>query len=716
MPIRMSGLMSGLDTEGIVKELMSAQSLKKTKVVKAKTKLEWKQTKWAELNTKLTNLYNNYVSKMQLSTAYKTKKATVSDDSKVKVSAGTNAVNGNYTMQVNNIATSQYVTGGVINAKSASTKLADLDPDIVGKEINIKNGDKTTKFTVGADTTIAQFTKALTSVGLNASFDTDQKRLFISSKNTGLANAFSITSSEPTAEEATAKTALIDALEYSGMNAASKSAIDSAIASLQKSGQDNDDHDNKSFNAALDALAKASYESQNTAAQQAATTYVKAKLYSENYAANKTAAENDADLRAQYYNDDGSLVDGKTDDDYEKAVLKKADEDTAAYVKSQLSTDEVKDEIKTAVFDGKTSSDIAALSQEAQDKYYKDGVAGFTGMNGIDQDSERERLRAVANDYAGVTDRSSVLANSALTALGLADITLDADGKGSVVGTAPEGMAFIAASDSEILLNGAKLTSSTSTVNANGLSIELVGKTEGDESISFSVANDIDGVYDSIKGFLKEYNEVMKEMNSLYNAESAKGYEPLTSEEKEAMTDEDVKLWEDKIKGSLLRNDSTLSGIIQSMRSAMMGTVSYNGKSYALSSFGIMTSTNYQEGGLLHIYGDPDDSVYSGEKDRLKKALTEDPDAVVATLTGIFGNLRKTMMQKMAGSKYSSALTFYDDIKMKDDLKAYDKDIKDWEDRLADIEDSYYKKFTAMETALAKLQSQQNSLAGLFGG
>ena len=74
MGIRMSGLSSGMDTEAIVKELMSAQSMKKNKVVKAKTKLEWTQTKWSELNTKLTGLYNNFVSKMQLSTAYKTRK------------------------------------------------------------------------------------------------------------------------------------------------------------------------------------------------------------------------------------------------------------------------------------------------------------------------------------------------------------------------------------------------------------------------------------------------------------------------------------------------------------------------------------------------------------------------------------------------------------------------------------------------------------------
>ena len=70
----------------------------------------------------------------------------------------------------------------------------------------------------------------------------------------------------------------------------------------------------------------------------------------------------------------------------------------------------------------------------------------------------------------------------------------------------------------------------------------------------------------------------------------------------------------------------------------------------------------------------------------------------------------------MAGSQNSSALTFYEDIKMDKDLKQYEKDIKSWEDRLAEIEDSYYKKFTAMETAMAKLQSQQSSLSSLFGG
>lgn len=683
MPIRMSGLMSGMDTEGIVKELMSAQSMKKTKVVQAKTKLEWKQAKWADLNTKLTNLYNNFVSKMQMSTAYKTKKATVSDESKAKVTANTSSVNGNYTMEVKNVATSQYLTGAVLGAKSGSAKLSELDPGIVGEEITITANSKTTKFVVNENTTINDFTKALRGVGLNANYDTDQKRLFISSKETGVDNAFSITGAAFTADETSKKTALLNSVDYTNMSANNKKIVDQAVKDLQTSGVGTD-----KYAAAMDSLAQVSYEHKNEMAKKAATTYVKAELYGSKYQ---------------------ELVDAGTD-------AAEADKEATAWANKQISEDTSKVEIDKYVYDGIAQSDLDALSTIAKDKYYPNGAVESSAMKDVTQADIRSALVPVGNDYASVTDRTDTSAGSAaLQALGITNISVAADGT-VTKGVEPAGMKLIEASDSEIILNGAKLTSTTSTVSANGLSIELVGKTKDDEPITFSVSNDVDGIYDSIKGFLKEYNEVMKEMNTLYNAESSKGYEPLTSEEKEAMNDEDVKLWEDKIKDSLLRRDSTLNGIIQGMRSAMMSTVSYGGNRYALSSFGIMTSTNYQEGGLLHIYGDTEDSTYASQDDKLRKAIEDNPDALIATLTGVFGNLRNVMFEKMKGNDNSSALTFYDDIRMKKDKKEYEEDIKTWEDKLAELEESYYKKFTAMEKALAQLQSKQSSLSSLFGG
>ena len=82
---------------------------------------------------------------------------------------------------------------------------------------------------------------------------------------------------------------------------------------------------------------------------------------------------------------------------------------------------------------------------------------------------------------------------------------------------------------------------------------------------------------------------LMNEMDKLYNAASSKGYEPLTSEEKDAMTDDEVEKWETKIKDSLLRGDSELDTISSAMRQAMLSTFDIDGKTYSLSSFGINT-------------------------------------------------------------------------------------------------------------------------------
>lgn len=754
MAIRMSGLSSGLDTEAIVGALMSAQSLKKTKISNAKTKLEWKQTKWNDLNTKLKKLYSEQVSKLQLSSAYKTKKATVSDPTKANITAKTNAINGNYTLNIIDIAKAQYVTGAKIGAKSASEKLADLDASLVNKELEITVGGKTSWFTITADTTIADFTNKLNSVGLNATYDTDQQRFFISSKESGLSNAFSIKTTGVSTAEQTARDNLRNAVSYDKMTAANKAIVDSAMASLRTSGVGTD-----AYNKALDNIAKASFETKNSVAKNGATTYAKAKLYAENYASAKTAAE--ASLRSNYYDDDGSVNDKleatykndyntlvaedkaaigsaadteesyvawRAQQDFDKAVAAKADSDTVGKVKERLEDADVKADILTNSYAGMTEQNIrdgidatgadSDIVSKALMKYYGTGndtdplkINSFDGTSVYNDspDDLKTQISTAVSGYASLssTDRNDASTGTELSGLGLGDILTTSDG-------AISGGAHVQkAADSVIELNGAKLDSTTTTVNANGLSIELTGLTNG-ETISFSVSTDVDAVYNSIKSALKEYNSVMKEMYDLYNAESAKGYEPLSSEEKEAMTDEDVKLWEDKIKGSLLRSDTTLDSIMRAMRSAMQTQVSYDGKNYSLASFGIMTSTNYLEGGQYHIYGDADDSTYADRTDKLRKALEEDPDAVVNVMTGVFGNLRAAMSDKMAGSKVSSALTFYSDIKMKDDIKQYEKDIKTWEDKLASMEDAYYKKFTAMETALAKLQAQQSSLGALF--
>ena len=93
--------------------------------------------------------------------------------------------------------------------------------------------------------------------------------------------------------------------------------------------------------------------------------------------------------------------------------------------------------------------------------------------------------------------------------------------------------------------------------------------TDPNENISVNTATDYDGVYDVVKNMLKEFNSLINEMTKSYNADSAKGYDPLTDEQKEAMSEKEVEEWEKKIKDSLLRNDENLNGVIEALNSAV---------------------------------------------------------------------------------------------------------------------------------------------------
>lgn len=276
-------------------------------------------------------------------------------------------------------------------------------------------------------------------------------------------------------------------------------------------------------------------------------------------------------------------------------------------------------------------------------------------------------------------------------------------------------------SDSEIQLNGITYTSSLNTYSINGLSITALQATgAGDtNAITVTTATDTQGVYDKVKSFLTQYNALINEITSLYNADTAKGYEPLTDDEKSAMSDSEVEKWEEKIKSSLLRRDDSLESVMNAMTNAMSQPITVNGKSYYLSSFGIKTlgylnaPTNQQY--AYHIDGDEEDTASSGNADKLMAMINSDPDTVVSFMQQLATNVYDAIGKKMQTSSLSSIYKVYNDKEMASEYSDYTTTIKKWEQKLQDQEDAYYKKFSAMETALSKLQSQTSSMSSLFG-
>lgn len=516
MPIRMTGINSGMDTESIISELVKAKSAKKDKLVKAQTKLEWKQDAWKELNAKVYSFYTKSLSNMRLTSDYSKKITKLSDESVASIVTGADAVDGVQELEISGLAKSGYLTGGVIatgdgkEKVSSSTTLKDLG--ITGEAVfTVKFGAKdsadgeTKEIKVTEKTTISELTAQLKEAGLNVNFDEKNQRFFISSKESGTAANFEL-------------------------DDASGDILDKLGLDYKK------------------------YEGQN----------------------------------------------------------------------------------------------IDALPAEEQAK--------------------------VPHKVEGV--------------------------------------------DAVIKLNGATFTSATNTFEVNGLTITANKVTDPNSPVTVTTTQDTQGIYDMIKNFFKEYNTLINEMDSLYNADSAKGYEPLTDEEKEALSEKEVEKWEEKIKKSILRKDETVDKVAGAMKSIMMQGITVGGKTMYLSDFGINTlgyfNAEKNEKNAYHIDGDPDNVNTANNTDKLKAMIASDPDTVVEFFSNLSRNLYEKVGDLMKKTEYSSSFTLYDDVLMKNEYDDYKTQIANEEKKITAFEDRYYDKFSAMETAMAKLQSKESAIAGLL--
>lgn len=353
-------------------------------------------------------------------------------------------------------------------------------------------------------------------------------------------------------------------------------------------------------------------------------------------------------------------------------------------------------------------------------------AAQQTNLQSYDEemaDIQKNVTIATSTDAEGKTTYSAV-ATADLTAeiedyyYGKASFANDAINNDAL---ASAGATKVSGQDAVIYLNDAKFESNTNVFQINGLTFTALSETAAGEAVTITTQDDVDGIYDMVKDFLKQYNEVIIEMDKLYNADSAKDYEPLTDEEKEAMSESEIEKYEQKIKDALLRRDSNLSSVSSALKNVMASGVEVNGKTMFLFDFGIEKLSYFEaadnEKYAYYIDGDPDSAYTSGEADKLKSLISTDPDTVVSFFTQLSRNLY-SKMSELSSSRdgYRSFGTFYDDKKMKTDYDDYTSKIKDLEEKLADYEDKWYAKFASMETAMAKMQSNMSAVTALLGG
>lgn len=877
MPIRITGLNSGLDTEAIISALVSSYSYKTNKYKKAQTKLSWKQDAWKTLNTKVYSFYTSLDS-LRFSKNYNLKSTKVSDSTKATVTASSSAPNGTQKLNILKVAQAGYLTGGKLDdSTTTGTTLAELGYTGGNGSITLTKGDGTKKnIEVSQGTTVSSFINSLKEAGVNASYDDVNKRIFVSSKDTGKDNDFTLTGGNVDGANALTKLGLnvksdaTDAtyktyMQYYGdgtqsgitakVNEAIKAYQDAQTAYKTADAQNSNISAGYGYASAYAAMKDAFAKSKLDPAQQEQLTQLLQMSATDR--AQSVMDSNGNIYKTEKTNDDGSVIYSYTDASGNKSYIQSETTDsvtkyytaTASEVKynkitasdgNEYSEDENglyvdKDGKKyfldgsnlvettgrkvngswEKTADGKTVAFEASKKEEATKTVYtkdsnelsnaKSGTTAYTDLAKKAQDemklsdedmssylstlatnvgtvntyentadttledsneySRKSIIDKVHTAYAknaaqGVTDLTNTFAAAIATnktTMNTSQKTMDnnqvlADIAAMENGTEKDAAIAsfvkqvqsahdianntsieyntdarkIDGCDSEIYLNGIKYTGSSNSYSINGLNItaQVVTDTDGKASdanaISITTSTDTQGIYDKIKDFLSQYNSLINEITSLYNADSAKGYEPLTDDEKDAMSDTEVEKWEQKIKDSLLRRDDNLESLMNAMTSAMSGAVEVNGKKMYLSNFGIKTlgylNAPANQQNAYHIDGDEDDANSSGNADKLMTAITNDPDTVINFMQGLADNLYKSVHTKMQSSSLSSIYTVYNDKEMASEYSDYTDLIKKWEEKLQDKEDYYYKKFSSMETALSKLNSQTSSLSGLFGG
>ncbi len=675
MAMRLSGLMSGMDTESIIAQMVEAKKTKVTKAVKAQKSLKYKQDAWKTLNTQIMGLYNKSLSTMRFQSAYMKKTTKVSNSSVVSVITGENAMNGVQSLKVEKLAKSAFLTGSKVgkvvdefgdekNATGSNT-LGDLglaEGGVGYINVSLENG-KTSRIAVNSNTTINDFVGKLRDAGINANFDENNSRFYITGKTSGSEGNFDISSNDIVG---------LDALQALG--------LDYGISNVDNSKRE--DVIGLRETALLESLKK---ERSGLLNERDA---MMEKL--KKYASQLEAAEDEdgnkylADLKDK----DGNpvKVEDLTVDDLTEENLKLLDKAMIEICNAEGTSEEMENDLRGWMFEW---DDNKKALDEVNGQLVIDA-------NGDVQDLSADAKKKIADKVDAVLTRPT-------------GDELEALKKRKTEGT-----------DAVIYLNGERYESSKNSFEINGLTLTVNSTTAENEEVTITTQDDTDGVYDLIKGFLKDYNALINQMDKLYNADSAKGYEPLTDEEKEAMSESQIEEWEGKIKDSILRKDGSLNTIASAMKRIMMEGVVVNGEKMYLSNFGIGTLNYFtaaeNEKNAYHIDGDPDDEHTSGNADKLKFMIANDPDTVVAFFTKLTENLRSEMFDIMKGTDYSSAFTAYDDKKMQKEYDEYTTKIKELEDKLADYEDKWYAKFAAMETALAKMQNNASAVTSLLGG
>lgn len=376
--------------------------------------------------------------------------------------------------------------------------------------------------------------------------------------------------------------------------------------------------------------------------------------------------------------------------------------------------------------DKKTLSDLASAINKSEANIQ----AGFDTANGsFSMYNKTSGEKNVINITAGNSDTATLLDNLHLASYNAQDNTLGSELSFTSVtnGTAVEAAK---GTNAQATIDGKTYDLETNKITVAGVTYNFNNVSEAGKTTTVNVSQDTDKIVDNVKKFVDMYNTLLDSLNDKLSEEKYSDYKPLTKEQEAEMSEEQIKKWNEKAKSGLLYHNNEVRSLVSDMREAIYTPVdAVDSKYNSLSAIGITTTTTKG-----HITLD---------EDKLRKALTEDPDCVYqlfasdqdsSYIAGSTNTNKLTAYEKKEDYKNTgvanrlyNAMTdnmsifenYAGTSKATDDQSYLGKLISNMQTRMTSFqtlmksyENKLYDKYDAMEVALSKLGAQLSYITG----
>ncbi|MFJ8246258.1 flagellar filament capping protein FliD [Peribacillus asahii] len=697
MVTRISGLASGMDTDSLVKKLMDAERIPLNKFKQKKQTLEWQRDDYRSMNTLLLD-FRSTLTQMKLSTNYRVRTTASTDEAKVTATATSSAGQSSYSISsVKQLATAATVvnTGGI--SKDSTNKVDTSKSLFENKEafnptasgFDWKTGSvESQTITLGKEKTTTQL-KLASGQTINT-IDVDGKTIVDTTKMNVKVNGQNY-------KIITDETHTLTGQEVLVKPDGSLTFADSVAK-------------NGDINVKVEFVANKAVDTFTVGKDTTTTQLSKGSINAVN-----SFTITEGGTSNTYIVEDNKIksAPGSTDS------IGDIDITTGKITWSKPFADDTKVEVDYTqnyfTFNLQTSTSKGDVSENYL-------IQGSSSLNAVISKVNSSNV-GVSMMYDSFSDKVTLTrTETGDFKKDVADITIGGSFLTDVLkfdqNDVKEGQ------NAKFTINNLETERNSNTFTMNGVSFTLK-QTFNDNAdstlnttppITVSVNNDTNQVFENIKKFVTQYNELIDKIQKKTSEERYRAYTPLTDEQREQLSDKQQEQWEEKAKSGLLRRDSTLTSLLTKMRTDFYTSVdnSEAGMYDQLAKIGISTTANYLEGGKLEI-----------NETKLKAAIEADPQAVEKLFNAsgngygqqgivqrLYDSVNNTMdkIKERAGNAYSTNAQFT----LGKELNLLNTKIDSFEDRLLKIEDRYYKQFTAMEQAISKANSQSASLMQYF--